>query len=174
MTNPPLPPSDLPDELLAGRAQGGDRAAFEALVVRTLGPARAFCTKLLRDPVLAEDACQEGFLKAWRGLPGFRGDSKFRTWLWRIFANVANDMRKPKPAQIGDMDFEAIPERDVAAEESVAREIAALPDRQREVLLMKVELDLSPAEIAEALGISYEAVKASLSLARKKLKERLE
>lgn len=173
MTFHPPPPSDLPDELLAGRAQGGDRTAFETLVLRYLGPARAFCAKLLRDPVLAEDACQEGFLKAWRGLPGFRGDAKFRTWLWRILFNAAQDLRKPRTEAIGDREFEAVPERDVAAEDAVAREVAALPDRQREVLLMRAELGLDLEEIAEALGISYEAAKASLSLARKRLKERL-
>ncbi|MEK7466921.1 MAG: sigma-70 family RNA polymerase sigma factor [Planctomycetota bacterium] len=166
-------PSDSPDELLAGRAQGGDRIAFEALVLRYLGPARAFCSKLLRDPVLAEDACQEGFLKAWRGLPGFRGEAKFRTWLWRILVNTANDLRKPKPESIGDREFEAVPERDVAAEDAVARAVTALPDRQREVLLMRAELGLDLEEIAAALGITYDAAKANLSLARKKLKELL-
>lgn len=174
MTDPLPRPSDLPDELLAGRAQQGDRRAFEALVVRYLGPARAFCAKLLRDPVLAEDACQEAFVKAWKGLAGFRGESKFRTWLWRIMVNASHDLRKPKAQEIGDRDFEAVPERDVAAEDAVKAGIALLPERQREVLLMKVELDLGPAEIAEALGITYEAVKASLSLARKKLRERLQ
>lgn len=173
MTSPLLPPSDLPDELLAGRAQGGDRTAFETLVLRYLGPARAFCAKLLRDPVLAEDACQEGFLKAWRGLPGFRGDAKFRTWLWRILLNAAHDLRKPKPESIGEREFEAVPERDVVAEDAVAREVAALPDRQREVMLMRAELGLELEEIAAALGITYEAAKANLSLARKRLKERL-
>ena len=164
----------MADELLAGRAQGGDRQAFELLVLRYLGPARAFCTKLLRDPIMAEDACQDGFLKAWRGLPGFRGEAKFRTWLWRILVNAANDLRKPRMQEIGEREFEAVPERDVVAEDSVAREIAALPDRQREVLLMVVELGMTPGEIAEALGISYEAAKASLSLARKRLKEKLQ
>lgn len=173
MTSPPHPPSDLPDELLAGRAQGGDRTAFETLVLRYLGPARAFCAKLLRDPVLAEDACQEGFLKAWRGLPGFRGDAKFRTWLWRILFNAAQDLRKPRLEAIGEREFEAVPDRDVAAEDAVAREIAALPARQREVLLMRAELGLDLEEIAGVLGITYEAAKASLSLARNRLKERL-
>lgn len=167
------PPSDPPDELLAGRAQGGDRTAFETLVLRYLGPARAFCAKLLKDPVLAEDACQEGFLKAWRGLPGFRGEAKFRTWLWRILVNTANDMRKPKPEAIGEREFEAVPERDVAAEDAVARGVSQLPDRQREVLLMRAELGLDLDEIAAALGITYDSAKASLSLARKKLKELL-
>ncbi|MCC6738566.1 MAG: sigma-70 family RNA polymerase sigma factor [Planctomycetia bacterium] len=173
MTSPPHPPSDLPDELLAGRAQGGDRTAFETLVLRYLGPARAFCAKLLRDPVLAEDACQEGFLKAWRGLPGFRGDAKFRTWLWRILFNAAQDLRRPRLEAIGEREFEAVPDRDVAAEDAVAREIAALPARQREVLLMRAELGLDLEEIAGVLGITYEAAKASLSLARNRLKERL-
>lgn len=173
MTFPDQSPSDLPDERLVQHAQGGDRGAFEALVRRYLGPARSFCAKLLGDAVLAEDACQEAFLKAWRGLPGFRAEAKFRTWLWRILMNAANDIRKPRPAPLGDMDFEAMPERDPVAEEAIAREIARLPERQRQVLLMKAELDLTPAEIAEALGISYEAVKASLSLARKTLKEKL-
>ncbi|KAF0246989.1 MAG: RNA polymerase sigma-70 factor ECF [Planctomycetota bacterium] len=173
MTNPLPPPSDFPDELLAGRAQGGDRTAFETLVLRYLGPARAFCTKLLRDQVLAEDACQDGFLKAWRGLPGFRGEAKFRTWLWRILVNAANDLRKPKPEAIGEREFEAVPERDVVAEDAVARGVAELPDRQREVLLMRAELGLDLEEIAAALGITYDAAKANLSLARKKLRELL-
>lgn len=154
------------------RARAGDRGAFDALVLRYLGPARGFCAKLLGDAELAEDACQEAFVKAWRGLAGYRGEAKFRTWLWRILVNAANDIRRPRlvPLEEG-MDPEAVPERDVDSEEAVAKAVARLPERQRQVLLMKVELDLTPQEIADALGISYENVKANLSLARKKLKE---
>lgn len=173
MTPGHLPLSHLPDERLVERAQKGERPAFEALVLRYLGPARAFCAKLLGDAVLAEDACQEAFLKAWRGLPGFRAEAKFRTWLWRILVNASNDARKPRLADIGERDFEAIPERDPDAEEAVARAIDQLPERQRQVLLMKVELDLGLDEIAAALEISYENAKANLSLARKRMKELL-
>ncbi|MBI2921903.1 MAG: sigma-70 family RNA polymerase sigma factor [Planctomycetes bacterium] len=156
------------------RARAGDREAFDSLVRRYLGPARNFCAKLLGDPVLAEDCCQEGFVKAWRGLAGFRAEAKFRTWLWRILVNAANDIRKPRMAALEEeMDPEAIPERDIAAEEAVAAALAKLPERQRQVLLMKVELDATPREIADALGISYENAKANLSLARKKMKELL-
>jgi RNA polymerase sigma-70 factor (ECF subfamily) len=156
------------------RAQAGDAGAFEALVVRYLGPARVFCAKLLGDAGAAEDACQNAFLKVWKGLKGFRAEAKFRTWLWRILINASRDIRSPRLAPLGDVEPEAVPERDVAAEEAVAAEVARLPERQRQVLLMKAELGLDLPEIAEALGISYENAKANLSLARKKLRERLE
>jgi RNA polymerase sigma-70 factor (ECF subfamily) len=167
-------PSDLQDDPLVARARTGDRGAFEDLVRRHLGPARAFCSKLLGDAEMAEDACQVAFLKAWQGLAGFRGEAKFRTWLWRIVVHAARDIRRPREDGIGDRDFEARPERDVAAEDAVGRAMRDLPERQRQVLLMVAELGLGLGEIAASLGISYENAKANLSLARKKVREALD
>lgn len=174
MTFPPPDPSDLPDEHFVTLAKSGDREAFGRLVRRHLGAARGYCAKLLGDVGLAEDACQDAFVRAWRGLEGFRDESSFRTWLWRIVVNAARDVRRPRETGLGERDFEARGERDVAAEDAVGRAMSELPERQRQVLLMVAELGLGLSEIAASLGISYENAKANLSLARKKVREALD
>src|SRR5438552_15355290 len=89
MTTNELPkePSEL-DRLVAA-ARDGDRAAFDELVRRTYVDAYTLALRLTADEEDARDVVQEAYLRAWKGLPNFRGDAKFNTWLYRITANAA-------------------------------------------------------------------------------------
>lgn len=82
-------PAPLPDQLLVQMVQGGDREAFELLVIRYQRRIFRLISRLVRDPSLAEDVAQEAFLRAYRSIGSFRGDSQFYTWLYRIAVNTA-------------------------------------------------------------------------------------
>lgn len=79
------------DQLLVDRAQHGDKKAFELLVVKYQRKLMRLISRLIRDQAEAEDVVQEAFIKAYRALPQFRGDSAFYTWLYRIGINTAKN-----------------------------------------------------------------------------------
>jgi RNA polymerase sigma-70 factor (ECF subfamily) len=79
------------DQQLVERAQGGDKRAFELLVVKYQRKLARLLARLIRDPGEVEDVTQEAFVKAYRALPSFRGDSAFYTWLYRIGINTAKN-----------------------------------------------------------------------------------
>src|SRR5213595_1013272 len=79
------------DQQLVERAQRGDRRAFELLVVKYQRKLARLLSRLVRDPAEVEDVTQEAFIKAYRALPSFRGDSAFYTWLYRIAINTAKN-----------------------------------------------------------------------------------
>ena len=79
------------DQELVSRAQNGDKRAFELLVVKYQRRVSRLLSRLIRDQVEIEDVCQEAFIKAYRALPGFRGESAFYTWLYRIAINTAKN-----------------------------------------------------------------------------------
>ncbi len=79
------------DQLLVERAQVGDKKAFELLVIKYQRKLMRLVSRLVRDPAEAEDVVQEAFIKAYRALPEFRGDSAFYTWLYRIGINTAKN-----------------------------------------------------------------------------------
>lgn len=88
------------DQLLVKRAQGGDRGAFDLLVLKYQQKIVKLVMRFVRDPTDALDVSQEAFIKAYRALPSFRGDSAFYTWLYRIAINAAKNhlaaaQRKP-------------------------------------------------------------------------------
>jgi RNA polymerase sigma factor (sigma-70 family) len=143
-----------------------------------------FALRLTHDPHAAEDLTQETFLRAWRHRGLLRRPEALRVWLFRIAANLWRDqLRRGKlpVAQAGPLpiDFASntpAPERSVEDQDDLRRALEALdmlPDRQREALYLSACEGLSAAEVSAVLGISPEAVKASLSLARKKLREEL-
>src|SRR5260370_7723301 len=86
---------------LVGRAQRGDKHAFELLVSKYQRKLARLLSRFIRDPVEVEDVAQEAFIKAYRALPSFRGDSAFYTWLYRIGINTARNylvaMGRPPP-----------------------------------------------------------------------------
>jgi len=127
-----------------------------------------------------------GFVNAYRALHGFRGESTFKSWLYRIFINQYRDrLRRTRRAEarLAVVREEAErklasrreePEADVSElEEIVKGKVELLPDRQREVLTLHLYQSLDYREIAAALGCTYDDVKMNLSLARKRLKEEL-
>ena len=174
------------DAELVLKFQGGEESAFEALVRKYMNDAYSFCLRLTHDAQEAEELSQMGFVNAYRALRGFRGESSFKSWLYRIFINQYRDrLRRTRRAEARLADVREEAERKFAArrEESEADvseleavvkvKVELLPDRQREVLTLHLYQGLDYREIAAALGCTYDDVKMNLSLARKRLKEEL-
>ena len=154
-------------------------SAFELLVAQNQEKLLRTCYLYLRDRQLAEDAVQETFLKAYRSLPAFRGDSSEKTWLMRIAVNTCRDLYRSE--WFRHMDRRVIPEElpesgvpFTCREESLIVEVMRLPRRLREATLLYYYHGMDEREIAEALGVSRSAVSDRLSRARRKLKELLE
>ena len=143
-----------------------------------------FALRLTGDRHQAEDLTQETFLRAWRGRKRLRDPDALRLWLFKIAVNVWRDRtrrarRAPRPtdASLDDREGPAVsPVEQAAQHEEAARALAAidsLPPRQREVLYLCACEELSIGQIAEVLQVSPEAVKSSLSLARKGMRCKL-
>jgi RNA polymerase sigma-70 factor (ECF subfamily) len=174
------------DAELVLKFQGGEESAFETLVRKYMKDAYSFCLRLTHDAQEAEELSQMGFVNAYRALRGFRGESSFKSWLYRIFINQYRDsLRRTRRAEarLNVVREESERKQSAVAEESalhateleevVKTRIERLPDRQREVLTLHLYQGLDYREIAAALGCSYDDVKMNLSLARKRLKEEL-
>lgn len=158
--------------------------SLDELVLALLPDALRFATRLTGDAHEAEEIVGEALLRAVRSWPAFRGDSAFRTWMWRIVLNVFRDrLRARRNSDVGLDEAEEAVDRSacepieaaLSAElgELLAREVSRLPSRQREVLVLAVYEGLSTAEIATAAEIREANVHATLSLARARLKQRL-
>lgn len=174
---------DESDEALAGRARRGDRRAFEALVSRHYRALHRFAWRVSGDAAEAEDVAQEALIRIARGLDGFEGRSAFRSWAFGIALNCARDLGREKArrsARIREAAAMAMLEvagpADEAAEEAedaLWDAVRALPEAQRDaVLLVHVE-GLSHAEAAAALGCAEATVSWRLFTARRKLKSEL-
>ena len=143
-----------------------------------------FALRLSADPHAAEDLTQETFLRAWRQRGRLRDARAARVWLFRIAANLWRDrLRRGRSAVARAAPLEGSepgpappPERLAAGREELGlalEALAALPPRQREVLYLSACEGLAPSEVGEVLGISADAAKASLSLARKRMRQQL-
>lgn len=163
--------------------------AFRVLVDRYKQRIHALCYRMLRDTDDAEDAAQEAFVKAYRKIDTFRGESQFYTWLYRIASNVSNDyyearkrrrLREPadiaivEPVQMGDR---SRPDRVAETEELkiVARHaLEKVPPLFRTVLVLREYENLEYREIADTLGISVGTVMSRLFRARMRFKNAME
>ena len=137
------------------------------------------CCAYLRDLSMAEDAVQETFLKAYKGLDSFKGNSSEKTWLIRIAINVCNDIRRNSWFRFIDQKIDVerlqIPkweQNDVSI--SLMMEIMRLPRKYMEAILLYYYEDMKVAEIAEMLGISDTVISRRLKKAREMLKGMLE
>ena len=169
-------------ELLAA-CRRGDPRAYEEVVERTYRHVYTQALRLVGDRHEAEDVAQEAYLRMFRGLPGFRGDARFETWLYRIVANTAmTHLRRRR--RFGELLTEPgdEPERvpadvrfaDQAADrDELIRALAALPLSLRSVVVLKDVYGLSCREIGGELGISEGAVKVRLHRARRRLMDHL-
>src|SRR5262245_49460757 len=148
----------------------GERAAFDRLVERYQRDVYRLCYRYVNNHHDASDLAQEVFLKAYRALGRFRGDSSFSTWLYRISVNTCLNFRAARrlpaaelPEHIADGSRGALEglERDERSRQ-VRRAVTRLPDRQRATLILKVFHDLTHEEVAGILGTSVGTVKANL------------
>lgn len=183
----------MTEQELVARARAGDQDAFEQLVLDNQKRIYTLCLRMTGDPEDGRDLAQEAFLNAWRGLPGFKGDSSFATWVYRLAGNACLDfLRRQKRRQgveggpsIDDEDSgwsePADPRQDPEGEtlrrelkQQVEEGLAALPEHHRQVLVMRELSGLSYQEIGQALQLDLGTVKSRIARARLALKKYLE
>ena len=185
MTSWDADPAHHDDESgLVDQAASGDCAAFEQLYRRHRDRVYGLVWRLAGgDAALAEDLLQESFVRAWRKLDSFRGDSQFGTWLHRLAVNVALSDRRIRVRQAQrETPLEGAVERTVHGDQDVRapwqmdleRAIAKLPERARTVLVLYDVEGYSHAEIADLTGMAVGSSKAQLHRARKLVQEELE
>jgi RNA polymerase sigma-70 factor, ECF subfamily len=167
------------DEELVARSIGGDSESFNELVLRWERPIYALAYRTIGREEDARDVCQETFLRAFRALPGFRGQAKFSSWLYRIALNLCRDwMRRERrtpivqpPEDVDVMELAAAAEPSESIEDLVARKdlsraveraMTLLPDEQRTAIVLKEYHGLTFQEIAELLGCPLSTVKTRL------------
>ena len=172
---------------LVTAAKGGDRQAFDEVVKATYADTYALALRLTANEEDAKDVVQEAYLRAYRGLKRFRGDSSFTTWLYRITANCAStQLGKRSRHRHDSLDGEAAEVRDLRpeidpqmrAEGSLLRSrvtaaLETLPPGLREVVVLRDIYDLPHEAIAAELGITEAAAKVRLHRARLRLRAQL-
>ena len=183
----PCPEADPGDACLVARARCGDRAAFELLVRRHGDRLRAALVRFGAPPAEAEEIVQESFLRAWRSLPGFKGESRFFTWLYRIGINetkrhmARRDHRREHAGSDGVLaavaDRAASPQRlaeqrDLRA--ALERAVHSLPASHRASIVLRDIEGLSTAEAAALLDLRPAAFKSRLRRARLSVRDALE
>src|SRR5713101_3455402 len=167
------------DEELVAKSVGGDAESFNELILRWERPIYALAYRTIGREEDARDVCQETFLRAFRALPAFRGQSKFSSWLYRIALNLCRDwMRRERrtpvvqPSEDVDlMELAAAAEPSESIEDLVARKdltrlveraMALLPEEQRTAIVLKEYHGLTFQEIAELVGCPLSTVKTRL------------
>jgi RNA polymerase sigma-70 factor (ECF subfamily) len=169
------------EQRLVEEAQSGDLAAFERLYRDNERRVFALCLRLSSDPSLAEELTQEVFIRAWRKLGTFRGDSAFSSWLYPLTVNVALSERRSRLRRL----MRVFPTEDVTALErpqpppapetgfDLAKAMAALPAGARTVFVLHDVEGRTHEEIAAMLGLAPGTSKAQLHRARRLLREAL-
>jgi len=164
------------DGYLVQRARDGYLDAFEELVGRHQGRAYALAVRMLEDPHEAQDAVQESFVDAWRGLAKFAGDAAFSTWLYRIVVNRCLMTRRrwrPEPVEsVPDVTRSDRLEQQVenrARDEALHRGIQELPADMRAPLVLVTFSGFSYEEAAAILGLNTSTVRGRVARARKAL-----
>lgn len=183
-----------PDRELVARAQGGEEEAFEELVRRHEGEVYRLCRRLLGLREDAMDAAQETFVRVFRGLARFRGEAKFRTWVYGIALNVCRNVATSAPRRAAARstslaappgeeagavelpDERPNPEREARGRElgrALEAALAELSWEHRQVILLREMEGLSCEEVAAVLGCRLGTVKSRLARARGALLARL-
>jgi len=180
------------DQILVERVQAGDKQAFDLLVIKYQSRVINVINRYLRDPVEAMDLAQEAFIKAYRALPNFRGESAFYTWLYRIAINTAKNFlvaqsRRPPGNDIEATDAEqfegpsalketATPESMLLRDEIqkvIFSAIETLPDDLRTAITLRELEDMSYEEIAEAMDCPIGTVRSRIFRAREAIDTKL-
>jgi len=174
------------DQIMVERAQAGDRHAFDQLVSKYQRKLGRLLSRFIRDSAEIEDVTQEAFIKAYRALPSFRGDSAFYTWLYRIGINtaknylVAQGRRAPTSTQFDSEEAETFESadqlRDINTPESllmskqigetVNSAIDALPEELRRAIVLREIDGLSYEEIADMMDCPIGTVRSRIFRAR--------
>ncbi len=181
------------DQQLVERAQRGEKHAFELLVAKYQRKLVRLISRIVRDPAEVEDVAQEAFIKAYRALPQFRGESAFYTWLYRIGVNTAKNFlvsqgrRAPtsteKDAEEAETFDDADQLRDINTPESLlmSRQVAAtvnaamdrLPEELRTAITLREVEGMSYDEIAEFMNSPIGTVRSRIFRAREAIAEEL-
>ena len=181
------------DEELVARSIRGDADSFNELIRRWERPIYALAYRTIGREEDARDVCQETFLRAFRGLPAFRGQAKFSSWLYRIALNLCRDwLRRERRAPVIQLpehtdllELAAASEpsesiEDLVARQDLARQVesvmAELPEEQRTAIVLKEYHGLTFQEIADLMGCPLSTVKTrmyqGLSVLRRELTKR--
>jgi RNA polymerase sigma-70 factor (ECF subfamily) len=180
------------DQQLVVRVQKGDKAAFDLLVRKYQHRIAKLVSRYVHDRAEVEDVTQEAFIKAYRAIKGFRGESAFYTWLYRIAINTAKNYlvaqgRRPLTADMDTEEAEAVdigtnlrdattPERHLLAEEigrTVERVLSALPEDLRTAITLREIDGLSYEEIAEIMDCPIGTVRSRIFRAREAIDKEL-
>ncbi len=181
------------DQQLVERVQRGDKHAFDLLVIKYQRKLGRLLSRFIRDPGEVEDVTQEAFIKAYRALPGFRGDSAFYTWLYRIGINTAKNhlvalgRRAPTSTEFDAEEAESLESgeqlRDLNTPENqmmsrqvgdvVNQTLEALPEELRTALTLREIEGLSYEEIATAMQCPVGTVRSRIFRAREAVAEKL-
>ena len=176
-----------PDRALVDRARAGDVDAFEALVLRYQTRIVNYASTMIRDAGEAEDVAQETFVRAYRALGQFRGDSSFKTWLYRIATNTARTHleRQVRSARVSDYSLDdaaqplgagdvpsgaATAEELLIARDAVDRALAELPEELRLAVILRDIEGLDYKEIAEVTGVPIGTVESRIFRGRRRLR----
>jgi RNA polymerase sigma-70 factor, ECF subfamily len=167
------------DEELVARSRGGDADSFNQLILRWERPIYALAYRVIGREEDARDVCQETFLRAFRALPGFKGEAKFSSWVYRICLNLCRDwMRKQRRAPTVQMP-EGVDPIEMASQRGpiesietlverrelsgvVAEAMALLPEEQRMAIVLKEYHGMTFQEIADLQGCPLSTVKTRL------------
>ena len=180
------------DQALVERVQSGDKKAFDLLVLKYQQRIMKVLSRYVRDPSEVQDLAQEAFIKAYRALPNFRGDSAFYTWLYRIAINTAKNFvvaqgRRPPNDDIEATEAEqydgesalkdyASPERETLRDEireTVFRAIEELPEDLKTAITLRELEGMSYEEIAEAMDCPIGTVRSRIFRAREAIDTQL-
>ena len=178
---PPMTMAD--DDALVQQCLAGDTSAFDALVERHRRQVYHVCYRFVNNHEDASDLAQDAFLRAYRALHTFKGNSAFSTWLYRVAINVCLNRVSAKQAPTEPLDQREhhdvrgeLPDREVLRQEQAATvraAIARLPKKQRATMILRMYHELPHDEIAAILGSSVGAVKANFFHALANLKKLL-
>ena len=185
-------PPTATDEVLIAQACNGEAEAFGVLVTRYEGRLYNFLVRYTGNRETARDLCQEAFLKAFKGLPGFRVGAPFKPWLYRVAVNTANShLRRGSRREVGvetlpeqqrpfdgttgaqppDVDAGMLASQDATA---VQRALSQLPETYRDAVVLKYVEDFSYEEMSVVLDAKVSALKMRVARGLQRLKELLE